>query len=163
MFRRQTPKWIDASTRTFQRTRSTNDLEFSSDNHIYIYSFRRTSDYHSICLVINIPPEADKEFYYEAKMKGSKNSLAVGVVQYITIHQSPLNGNLFDWSFLTLRGRPNKLGPVYHGDTGKVWRDDIVNGTMVTVCGEPITISDVIGCGFDVGHGRIFFTLNGKN
>ncbi|KAI9318299.1 hypothetical protein DFJ73DRAFT_635504 [Zopfochytrium polystomum] len=47
----------------------------------------------------------------------------------------------------------------YRSDSGNVHQDDSDNGRPFA---QPYTKGDTIGCGYDLGRGAVFFTINGK-
>jgi hypothetical protein len=113
-----------------------------------------------------------QDIYYEATMTQSNNSVAVGISPIDTIasllrvpfhgsERSAIRGGIGsglqqNWTFFVLRSWPYDAAYTYHGDTGKVWHNQIG-----TVFDKPLKVNDVIGCGVDISRRCLFFTING--
>ena len=113
------------------------------------------------------------DFYYEAKMTGTNNSIAVGLISYEVyvyigarfdeefvggdreVLESWSEGTR-QWDVIVSDTWPSNHSYTYHGDTGEVWYNEIGS-----TAGVPLKIGDTVGWGID-GHKRqIFWTING--
>ena len=135
--------------------------------------------------VVNYPSDETRLFYYEAQLTKSNNSIAVGTTLYDSvcdqfnvaypssiykqlIGEEAGNDDIRDLQGSIRIDEPWKeilhteLWPVgrsytFHGESGKVWNNLIGN-----ICGNPLSINDIIGCGVDIDRNCIFFTYNGE-
>ena len=135
--------------------------------------------------VVNYPSDETRLFYYEAQLTKSNNSIAVGTVlhdlvrdQVNVAYPSSIHRQLIDeeaeiddirglqgsiridepWKEILSMGLwPMRRSYTFHGESGKAW-----NNLTGNICGNPLSINDVIGCGVDIDKNCVFFTYNGE-
>ena len=113
---------------------------------------------------------SNKNFYYEAKMTGSNNSIAVGLISFsfyasrffedydsVPMRSQAWASEIRDLDLIVGNGWPRGASYTYHGDTGKVWHNNTSPGG-----GDFLKVGDTVGWGIDGVKSELYFTVNGS-
>ena len=131
-------------------------------------TFKGTKEQGSVSFSLCEIWSSSKDFYYEAKMTGSNNSVAVGLIPY-EIHAERFGEefigdnndleqwtvNIMSWDLIVSHYWPWNASYTYHGDTGKVWHCVIGSSG-----GDYLKVGDTVGFGIDGNKRELFWTIN---
>ena len=133
------------------------------------HTFERITDHASLSITFSTLCDSKEDYYYEARMRGSNNSFAVGMIPYYheaALHRENFAGSkqeLEDWRFETKEwdmimatAWPHNTSYTYHGDTGKIWHEN------KSLLGGPfMRAGSVVGWGIIGAKKELYFTVNG--